>query len=134
MREALIDTDILSYYFKGDKQVEAQFSAYLDDFPNIQFSLITYYEIISGLQYKKATRRIQLFELFVQENTLLPLTKNSAKIGGDIYKILRNKGITIDDMDVLIASIALENSLVLVTNNIRHFEHIPGLLLENWKG
>jgi tRNA(fMet)-specific endonuclease VapC len=39
----------------------------------------------------------------------------------------------IDNQDILIAGIALENNLVLVTNNEKHFARIPNLIIENWK-
>lgn len=38
-----------------------------------------------------------------------------------------------DDIDLLIAGIAIENDMILVTNNERHFGRIPGLKIENWK-
>lgn len=49
MNRALIDTDILSYYFKGDAKVVANFQKYLAKYEIIEISLITYYEIMSGL-------------------------------------------------------------------------------------
>jgi tRNA(fMet)-specific endonuclease VapC len=54
MKEALIDTDILSYYFKGSKKVIEKFIEYLEYYSNINLSTITYYEILSGLKYKKS--------------------------------------------------------------------------------
>ena len=45
---------------------------------------------------------------------------------------LKKTGIVIDDFDLLIASIALANNLILVTNNIKHFAKIPNLQLEDW--
>jgi len=53
---ALIDTDVLSYYFKGYQNVVKNFEKYLEDFDLIELSIITYYEIQSGLQAKKAFR------------------------------------------------------------------------------
>jgi len=50
----------------------------------------------------------------------------------EIYSQTRIQGTPVDDMDILIASIAIENKLVLVTNNQRHFRKIPNLQLENW--
>lgn len=133
MREVMVDTDILSFYMKGDKNVINHFAKYLNSYNNINLSIISYYEIISGLKFKDAQRQLQIFELFCQENTILPFTTRSARIAGDLYKDSRNKGIPVDDIDLLIASIALENSLTLVTNNTRHFENIEDLDLENWK-
>ena len=41
-------------------------------------------------------------------------------------------GKPIDSFDLLIAATALENDLILVTNNLKHFSRIPGLKIENW--
>jgi tRNA(fMet)-specific endonuclease VapC len=46
---------------------------------------------------------------------------------------LRKLGQPIADLDLLIASIALDEDAVLVTDNIKHFDKIPELKLENWK-
>ena len=40
----------------------------------------------------------------------------------------------LDDFDLVIASAALVPNCVLVTNNERHYRHIPGLRIENWAG
>ena len=132
MREVLIDTDILSYFIKGNPTVSSHVSTYLDSFPLLNFSIITYYEITSGLKFKKATKQLLLFEQFCTENKILPLTRESVQVAGDVYAETRRKGTPVDDMDLLIASIALENNLALVTNNVTHFQKIPGLSILNW--
>ncbi len=45
---------------------------------------------------------------------------------------LRKTGQIIGDMDLLIASVAVSRSLIVVTNNTRHFDRIPELKVENW--
>lgn len=45
---------------------------------------------------------------------------------------LRKLGKTVEDMDLLIASICLKNNLILVTNNQKHFVNILNLQIENW--
>jgi tRNA(fMet)-specific endonuclease VapC len=131
--ESLVDTDILSFYFKGDSKVVAKFNDYLKEFDVINISIITYYEILGGLKFKKAERQIKEFEEFVSNNTIIHISEQSAKLSGDIYADLRQKGITIGTSDILIAGIAIENELTLVTNNERHYESIKGLKIENWK-
>ena len=44
MNRTLIDTDILSYYFRGDTVVIENVGKYLDQFDTLEISLITYYE------------------------------------------------------------------------------------------
>jgi tRNA(fMet)-specific endonuclease VapC len=133
MNRALIDTDILSYYFKGDTIVVDNFRRYLAHFDIIEISLITYYEIMSGLLYKNSLKQLELFDDFVSENIVVTLTEESCKIASEIYSKLRTNGELIDDIDLLIAGIAIENEMVLVTNNENHFNRITGLRIENWK-
>ncbi|MBX2901725.1 MAG: type II toxin-antitoxin system VapC family toxin [Cyclobacteriaceae bacterium] len=127
MTESLIDTDILSFYFKGEQQVVKKFNDYLNKFDVINISIITYYEILGGLKFKKAERQITEFEDFVANNTIIHISEESVKIAADIYANLRLQGITIGTSDILIAGIAIENDLRLITNNEKHFESINGL-------
>ena len=62
----------------------------------------------------------------------MPFDENSCQIYAKIRTILEQSGIPIGPMDLLIASISLANSFILVTNNIREFERIKELKLENW--
>lgn len=133
MNRALIDTDILSYYLKGDPNVKRNFEKYLDHYDIIEISLITYYEITSGLMAKNAFKQLNIFEDFISENIIIPLTEKSVKISSEIYSTLRQSGNTVDDIDLLIAGVAIENEMTLVTNNDNHFSRIPGMKIENWK-
>jgi tRNA(fMet)-specific endonuclease VapC len=45
---------------------------------------------------------------------------------------VKRQASTIGYLDVFIASIAMTNGESLVTRNIRHFERVPGLKVENW--
>ena len=133
MDRALIDTDVLSYYFKGDAIVVENFKKYLSQYDIIEISLITYYEIMSGLLHKNALKQLEIFNDFVSENIVIALTEESCKISSEIYSKLRANGELIDDIDLLIAGIAFENEMTLVTNNDNHFGRISGLKIENWK-
>ena len=132
MKRALIDTDILSYFFKGNSMVLRHLQSYLEIFNSVEISIITYYEITCGLLAKKAIRQLQVFEQFADENRIIPLTEKSSKISAELYASLREKGNHIDDIDLLIAGVAIENEMILVTNNEKHFGRIPNLKIENW--
>lgn len=133
MTESLVDTDILSFYFKGDSKVVNRFTDYLKRFDVINISIITYYEILGGLKFKKAEKQLKEFEEFINNNTIIHISEESAKTSGGIYADLRLRGITIGTSDILIAGIAIENELTLITNNEKHFNSIQGLKTENWK-
>lgn len=132
MTEALVDTDILSFYFKGDISVVERFSEYLNEFDQINIS-ITYYEVLGGLKFKKAEKQIRDFEEFINNNNIIHLSEESTRISSDVYADLRQRGITTGTSDILIAGIAMENGLMLITNNVKHYEPIRGLNIGNWK-
>ena len=53
---------------------------------------------------------------------------------GKIRQRLQASGKLIGNNDLWIASHALANKLILVTNNVAEFERVPGLRIENWVG
>ncbi|CAD5249376.1 MULTISPECIES: type II toxin-antitoxin system VapC family toxin [unclassified Imperialibacter] len=132
MNRSLIDTDILSYFLKGHKQVTENVKLYLKEQSKITISEITYFEVLSGLTFKKATKQIQEFENFISTCEVLKLSTSSLRISANIYSELREKGITIGTADLLISGIALANNLTLVTNNQKHYQPIEQLSTTNW--
>lgn len=132
MKAALIDTDILSLYFKGHDQVIARFSSYLESHQRINFSIISYYEILSGLKHRDANKQLELFIQFSAQSNILPVSTESVSISAEKYAQLRKQGTPVDDIDLLIAGIAIANDLVMVTNNNKHFGKINGLEIANW--
>lgn len=51
---------------------------------------------------------------------------------GDLKAELRQRGTPIDDFDLLIGSAAIANNLIMVTDNVKHLNKLPGIILENW--
>lgn len=135
MDECLIDTDILSFYLKGDQTVKAKVEEYLfvKGFERLNISEITYYEIKAGLEHRRARQQIRQFEEFSAECRILKLTKNSLDITANRYGKLKRRGIDIGTPDLMVAGIAIDNNLILVTNNLEHFRPVEGLRLTNWK-
>jgi len=132
MKQSLIDTDILSMFLRGNEKVKLNFEQYTRTYKNINFSIITYYEVLSGLRHRDANKQLDTFLRFASINTILPLTTGSCENSASIYADLRKKGTSVDDIDILIAGIALENNMSIVTNNINHFDRIEGLEVYNW--
>ncbi len=132
MKPSLVDTDILSLFFKKHPQVTECFDNYLAQYGTINFSIITYYEIVSGLKHRDAYNRLSLFFDFAARNTVLPLTEDAVNIAGDLYAELYKNGTPLDDIDILIAGIAVANDLKLITHNTKHFEKIHQLQIDDW--
>ncbi len=81
----------------------------------------------------QARNRDRLEQLLL-EFTVLPWSHTAMWHYARHFHALRQKGQTIGHMDLLIAAQALAEDATLVTNNLREFERIEGLKLENWVG
>ena len=132
MKPALVDTDILSEFLRGTEIVVDNAKKYLENYDSINFSIITYYEVLNGLLYKDARKQLKIFSDFAELNKILPLTLSATRQAAEIYANLRKKGQPIGHTDCLIAGISLTNNLQLITNNTDHFKRIKGLEIVNW--
>ncbi len=63
---------------------------------------------------------------------LLPYDHNAAIFYGEIRYKLEKTGQVIGPLDMLIATHALSNDIVLVTNNEKEFQRVAHLRIENW--
>jgi len=70
---------------------------------------------------------------FLNQFESLPFNDSAAEIYSRIRSKLAALGTPIGPNDLLIASIALANNLVLVTHNINEFSRVDGLQLEDWE-
>jgi tRNA(fMet)-specific endonuclease VapC len=70
---------------------------------------------------------------FLSRFQSLSFDNNAALIYGPIRAELERNGTTIGAHDLLIASIAIANDLILVTHNTREFLRISGLKVEDWQ-
>lgn len=132
MKPALVDTDILSEFFRGHPKVVANVETYLRSYGTLNFSVVTYYEILNGLLYKDARKQLERFSMFAELNTIFPLTVAAAKQAAEIHAELKKKGQSIGHTDCLIAGTAFVNDLQVVTNNTAHFARVNGLDVANW--
>ncbi|MFM9103874.1 MAG: type II toxin-antitoxin system VapC family toxin [Cyanobium sp.] len=89
-------------------------------------------ELAYGVARSGSTRNRQALELFLAPLAILPLDEAAFWIYGDLRADLERKGTPIGALDTLIAAHALSLQSTLVTNNLREFERVPGLLLDNW--
>ena len=63
---------------------------------------------------------------------IIPFDEAAAEAYGPLRAELERIGRPLDEPDLRIASIAKSRALVLVTGNVRHFERVPNLEVENW--
>jgi tRNA(fMet)-specific endonuclease VapC len=130
--KTLLDTDILSRLMRRDPAALKRARVYLSLHPHLTISLVTRYEILRGLKAKNAVTQIAAFHAFCEMNVVLPMTDGIIVRASEIYAELRTRGRLIPDADILIAATAIENGLVLATNNLSDFSRISGLSCDNW--
>jgi tRNA(fMet)-specific endonuclease VapC len=97
----------------------------------IGLSVVTIVELIHGVQRAGTEERRQRRQAFVDELIrdvpVHPVTLEVARLAGRIEGDQAGHGVTIAFEDLLIAATALQLGFGVVTGNVRHFEHIPGL-------
>lgn len=129
MKKYLLDSDILIYFLKGKKEVVQRVSQIPID--NLYTSRINYTELIYGAYNStKITQNLKTIEPFLENFHILELTQKSSLIFAKEKARLKKSGNIIADMDLMIASIAIENDCTLMSNNIKHFTRIKDLKLE----
>ena len=133
MKRCTLDTNIITAFLKNDLNVLTKVSEYLDAFDCLSINIISYYEILRGLIDLGNRKKLKEFDEFIEENELISIRKGTIQKAAEIYAYLKKRGNLIEDADILIAAIALVENLVLVTDNVRHFERVDGLQIENWK-
>ena len=74
----------------------------------------------------------QLEESLLPNLPVLPFDSAAAQYYGEVRAELERRGMPLGDADLRIGCIALAHGLTMVTGNVRHFERIPGLTVENW--
>jgi predicted nucleic acid-binding protein len=75
----------------------------------------------------RATAQLARFEQFCQAHRIVSLSHDAAVIAANIWADLKQRGLLIGKVDILIASIALSEGLFVATRNLAHFQRITGL-------
>jgi tRNA(fMet)-specific endonuclease VapC len=129
----LLDTDICIYLIKNKPPSVIQ---RLQEVANedVAISTVTLFELQHGVENSQHREQASMaLSHFVSSiHHILPVEEVAARYAATIRADLKRKGMPIGPYDVLIAAVALANDLILVSNNVREFERVNGLSLENW--
>jgi tRNA(fMet)-specific endonuclease VapC len=97
----------------------------------IGLSVVSVMELEHGIwrarDASRAKRRREFLEDLIETVPIYPLTVELARKAGRIDAELQEKGIRVAFPDLLIGVLALDLGYGIVTENLRHFERIPGL-------
>jgi tRNA(fMet)-specific endonuclease VapC len=128
----LLDTNIISYWMRGDRQVIDRVKRQVPS--DLFLSTITLAEILYGIEkssIKKKERRLKIKHI----SSLLGMYSFDEAAAGE-YAVIRSQlereGRVISERDTQIASIAMANKLIVVTHNVKEFGRIHKLKVEDW--
>lgn len=128
----LLDTNICIYLIKKHPtEVLRRFEEY--EVGDIGISSITAAELHFGAQKsQQPDKNLQALEQFLLPLAVVPFGGEAVIAYGRLRAHLEKQGTPIGSLDTLIAAHALGLDLTLVTNNLREFERVPDLKVENW--
>lgn len=128
----MLDTNICGYmirnrpYYIKDTLKEVELNH------EIALSSIVVSELLFGAKKKGSAKLTKLVNTFIDNFSIYDFDKHSAIAYSDIRNELEKNGNIIGSNDLFISAHAKSLNAILVTNNIKEFNRIDGLTIENW--
>lgn len=127
----LLDTNVLIALTKGLGRVAAKLEKL--DASSVLLPAVVVAEIEYGIakSRKRATNR-HVFDELLAGFDVAVFNAEAASAYGPIRASLERKGTLIGPNDLLIAATAVSLNATLITDNLREFQRVDGLRVENW--
>ncbi|MCQ2310055.1 MAG: PIN domain-containing protein [Bacteroidales bacterium] len=133
MAKYLLDTNICGFLFRNKYGIKEKIKQV--GLENCAVSLLTIAELMVGVEYTLQNTGVNKYEnlkLFENSVTILPV-EPSIEFAAKEKARLQLAGTEVNDLiDLLIAGTAYANDLTLITDNIKHFQNIKGIKIDNW--
>jgi tRNA(fMet)-specific endonuclease VapC len=133
----LLDTDHYTLLEMGHLPLLAHLQACDED--QISIGVITIEEAVRGRlslvsQASDGETRIKAYRLLARTVAIIGSLNvlDFDDRAEEQYQLMRGSRLRVETQDLRIASIALANSLVVVTRIRRDFGRVPGLIIEDW--
>ncbi len=126
----VLDTDICIELLRGNKKVLKKRAAFSGD---VAISFMAVGELFYGARNSSFPEENELLvEKFILTVPVIQTDIPILKRFGDLKARLKKNNRLLPDADIFVAAVALEKADTLVTGNVKHFERIEGLKIENW--
>ncbi len=115
----ILDTSFLIDFFRGKEE-----TLHVITDTDVATTIITYYEIFSGIFHKKARKEEKFFRRFFSEVRILDLDMNSAEKSSEIMARLLKMGASVNALDVIIAGISVAHGAETIVSKDMDFLEI----------
>lgn len=127
----LADTDVCIRVLK--KRNREFINRFVDMRKVIAVSSVTVFELYAGAEnYDDKQQRCSVIDEFLALLEVIELDAKAAREAGEIHGQLMRKGMRIGSYDVLNAGLARARKLTIATNNLREYNRVEGLMVEQW--
>ena len=130
----MLDTDTCIFLMRGESPALA---ARVQSVPLQQqvMSAVTFAELTYGVQVSAAAKRKQnqsVLDSLVLHLAVLDWPQDAAKHYAEIRTDLKKRVAQLGAADLMIAAHARAMGAIVVTNNVKDFDRVKGLEVENW--
>ncbi len=127
----ILDTNIIVYWLNGNKLIEKKIIEL--GLTQLGIPFIVACELYYGAYHSAyKEKNLAVLKKLFQDIPILIHGLEEAEIFGKLKAQFRQKGHPIDDADLIIASCAITRNQTIVTHNLKHFQRIPQLSIEDW--
>jgi len=128
-----LDTSVLVALIRKDQAAMNKLRAEAEKGGTISTTSINLCELYAGAYGSKAQEKeLQRVQDLLSQMGILELDVGATRRYGELVNDERLKQEPIGDFDLMIASIALQQNERLATRNLKHFNRVPGLVVEQW--
>lgn len=131
----LLDTNIVSALMREPQGIAAAaLTDRLERKPQSRLctSIVAACELRYGVMRRASRKLATQLEAVLADLEMLPMDEPADRHYGKLRTDLEKAGTPIGPNDLFIAAQALAHNLTLVTDNVREFERVPHLKIENW--
>ena len=130
----MLDTDTCIFLMRGESPALAA-KVQSVPLPQQVMSAVTFAELTYGVQASAAAKRKQnqsVLDSLVLHLAVLDWPQDAAKHYAEIRTDLKKRGAQLGAADLMIAAHARAMGAIVVTNNVKDFERVKSLEVENW--
>jgi tRNA(fMet)-specific endonuclease VapC len=134
MTAYMLDTNICSFLIRGRAATAEKQLMQLGPRHDINISAVSLFELRKGALARQARKRLNddITAFLTRLTSILPFDQEAADEAARIHASLSASGQVIGVNDAMIAGHAIATGCVMVTNNVREFERVQALTVEDW--